>query len=219
MVAGRRIFPNISGWTRAPTQDNVSHHLSLLQIGESIRVRGPKGAFTHSQNMVRSFGMIAGGTGITPMLQIIREIMRGRATGDITEVDLIFANVNHEDILLKDNLDAITRDDTKIRIHYVLNYPPEGWTGGVGFVTGTMIDVSSIAFPKYPCSVLLKNMQQWLPKPAEDVTILLCGPPPMVGGMKKVTKSLDYQRARPVSRLEDQVFAFRARGPRLWGLA
>lgn len=85
--------------------------------------------------------MIAGGTGITPMLQIIRAIQRGRAAGDRTEVDLIFANVNPEDILLKEDLDALVKQDKGIRVYYVLNNPPEKWDGGVGFVTAEMIKV------------------------------------------------------------------------------
>lgn len=85
--------------------------------------------------------MIAGGTGITPMLQIIRAVIRGRPTGDKTEIDLIFANVNQEDILLKEDLDQLAKEDKAFRVHYVLNNPPEGWDGGVGFVTPEMITV------------------------------------------------------------------------------
>jgi cytochrome-b5 reductase len=110
-----------------------------LTIGESIKVKGPKGAFVYTPNMVRHFGMIAGGTGITPMLQIIRAVIRGRDKGDTTQIDLIFANVNEEDILLKDDLDELARTDKGFRIYYVLNNPPENWKGGVGFVTPEMI--------------------------------------------------------------------------------
>ena len=38
--------------------------------------------------------------------------------------------------------------------------------------------------------------------------ILICGPPPMVAAVKKAAESLGYEKARPVSKLEDQVFAF-----------
>lgn len=111
-------------------------------VGQTIKVRGPKGAMVYTPNMVRHFGMIAGGTGITPMLQVIRAIIRGRAAGDTTEVDLIFANVNREDILLKEDLDELAAQDKGIRVHYVLNNPPEKWDGDVGFVTADMIAVS-----------------------------------------------------------------------------
>lgn len=41
-----------------------------MNIGDKIGVRGPKGAFTYTPNMVREIGMVAGGTGITPMIQV-----------------------------------------------------------------------------------------------------------------------------------------------------
>ncbi|RSL39859.1 NADH-cytochrome b5 reductase 1 [Fusarium sp. AF-6] len=170
-------------------QGNISKHMASLVVGQTIRVRGPKGAFVYTPNMVRHFGMVAGGTGITPMLQVIRAIIRGRAAGDKTEVDLIFANVSPQDILLKEDLDSLAAQDAGIRIHYVLDKPPEGWTGGVGYVTADMIT-------------------KWLPKPADDVKILLCGPPPMISGLKKAAESLGFKKARPVSKLEDQIFAF-----------
>lgn len=168
---------------------NISKHMAGLIVGQTIKVRGPKGAMVYTPNMVRHFGMIAGGTGITPMLQVIRAIIRGRAAGDKTEVDLIFANVNEEDILLKEDLDTLAAQDKGFRVHYVLNNPPAGWTGGVGFVTPDMIE-------------------KLLPKPADDVKILLCGPPPMISAMKKATEGLGFKKAKPVSKLEDQVFAF-----------
>ena len=122
-------------------QGNISKHMASLMVGQTIKVRGPKGAFVYTPNMVRRFGMIAGGTGITPMLQIIRAIVRGRGAGDRTEVDLIFANVSPQDILLREDLDVLAKEDSAIRIHYVLDKPPEGWTGGVGYVTSDMISV------------------------------------------------------------------------------
>jgi cytochrome-b5 reductase len=120
---------------------NISRHLATLKVGDTMKVKGPKGAMVYTPNMVRSFGMIAGGTGITPMLQIIRAILRGRKSGDKTEINLIFANVNEDDILLREDLDQLAREDKNFNLYYVLNNPPEGWTGGVGFVTADMIKV------------------------------------------------------------------------------
>jgi len=177
---------------KAYPQGNISAHLAGLSIGQTMKVKGPKGAMVYTPNMCRHIGMIAGGTGITPMLQVIRAIVRGRPRNggsDKTQVDLIFANVNPEDILLKDDLDQITGEDDGIRVHYVLNNPPEAWTGGVGFVTVDMI-------------------KENLPAPADDVKIMICGPPPMVSAMKKATESLGFPKARPVSKLEDKVFCF-----------
>ncbi|GLI80371.1 NADH-cytochrome b5 reductase [Penicillium ochrochloron] len=177
---------------KAYPEGNISKHLTTLKVGQAMKVRGPKGAMVYTPNMCRHIGMIAGGTGITPMLQVIEAIIRNRPRNggnDTTKVDLIFANVNHEDILLKEKLDKLAKEDEGFNVYYVLNNPPEGWTGGVGFVTPDMI-------------------KERLPAPASDVKVLLCGPPPMISAMKKATESLGYTKARPVSKLEDQVFCF-----------
>ncbi|MCJ1290504.1 NADH-cytochrome b5 reductase [Xylographa carneopallida] len=171
---------------------NISKHMAQMKTGQTLKVKGPKGAMVYTPNLVKRFGMIAGGTGITPMLQIIRAIIRGRPKNggnDTTEVDLIFANVNLEDILLKEDLDALAKEDNGFRVHYVLNNPPEKWDGGVGFVTPDMIKTN-------------------LPPSGPDIKILICGPPPMVSAMKKATESLGYEKSRPVSKLADQVFCF-----------
>ncbi|RUS35493.1 armadillo-type protein [Jimgerdemannia flammicorona] len=141
---------------------NVSKFIGELKIGDGIDVRGPKGAFTYTPNMCRAIGMLAGGTGITPMLQIIRAVLKNPE--DKTQLSLVFANVNEEDILLKKDLDGLAAKHDNFKVHYVLNNPPEGWTGGVGFVTKDIID-------------------EHCPKPADGVKILLCGPPPMIAAM------------------------------------
>lgn len=130
---------------------NISKYLTTLKIGQPLKVKGPKGAMVYTPGLVRHFGMIAGGTGITPMLQIVRAIIRGRPHNggtDTTEVDLIFANVNEEDILLREDLDALAAKDKKFRVHYVLNNPPQNWNGGVGFVTSDIIKVCSVKTEK-----------------------------------------------------------------------
>lgn len=177
---------------KAYPQGNISAHMTTLKLGDTMKLRGPKGAMVYTPNMCSRIGMIAGGTGITPMLQVIRAIVRGRPRNggtDTTKVDLIFANVNPDDILLKDEIDKLAAEDEGFKVYYVLNNPPEKWDGGVGFVTADMI-------------------KEKLPAPAQDIKICICGPPPMVSALKKATESLGYQKARPVSKLEDQVFCF-----------
>lgn len=188
---------------------NISRHMGLLKVGDKMKVRGPKGAMVYSPNMVRHMGMIAGGTGLTPMLQIIRAIIRGRERNggkDRTEVDLIYANVNEDDILLRGDLDQLTEEDPGFRVHYALNNPPAGWTGDVGFVTPDIIKVGVLSVLVVTGSdSLLKRV---FPGPAPDTKVLICGPPPMVSAMKKATDSLGYEKPRPVSKLNDQVFCF-----------
>ncbi|KAL1929960.1 hypothetical protein VTP01DRAFT_1114 [Rhizomucor pusillus] len=168
-------------------QGNISKMFAELKIGDLVSVRGPKGNFNYTPNMCKSIGMIAGGTGITPMLQIIRAICRNPA--DRTVVNLIFANVNEEDILLKKELDELAAKHDNFNVYYVLNNPPAGWTGGVGFVTADMI-------------------KEHCPAPSKDMKLLLCGPPPMVKAMSNAAVELGYEKPRAISKLEDQVFKF-----------
>lgn len=172
---------------KAYPNGNISKHVSQLTIGSTMKVRGPKGAFVYTEGMVKSFNMIAGGTGITPMYQIMTAIARN--SNDKTICNLIYANVNEEDILLRKEIDAMVKQCPNINVHYVLNNPPEGWTGSYGFVTPDIIVANTAA-------------------PADNVKLLLCGPPPMISAIKKAAVDLGYTKARPVSKLEDQIFAF-----------
>ncbi|KAJ9693676.1 hypothetical protein PVL29_009568 [Vitis rotundifolia] len=97
-------------------QGRMSHHFREMRVGDYLAVKGPKGRFKYQVGQVRAFGMLAGGSGITPMFQVARAILENPK--DKTKVHLIYANVTFEDILLK---------------------PPEAWNGGVGFVSKEMI--------------------------------------------------------------------------------
>jgi len=167
---------------------NISRHIGNLKIGDKIRVKGPKGQFQYSPSLSSELGMIAGGTGITPMLQIIRAALKNPL--DLTKVSLIYANVNPEDILLRKELDDLAKRHSKrFKIYYVLNNPPAMWNGGVGFVTKEQI-------------------KQHLPATDANIKILMCGPPPMMTAMKKHLDELKYPAPRTVSKLVDQVFLF-----------
>jgi NAD(P)H-flavin reductase len=83
----------ISYRTQSYEKGNISRHVSLLKIGDKIRVKGPKAQFNYSSKLSREIGMIAGGTGITPMLQIIRAALKNPE--DPTRLNLVYANVNH----------------------------------------------------------------------------------------------------------------------------
>ncbi|RCI04525.1 NADH-cytochrome b5 reductase [Rhizopus stolonifer] len=167
---------------------NISKLMGELKVGDSVGMRGPKGNFSYKRNMVKAIGMIAGGTGITPMLQIIQRVCNDPA--DKTKIVLIFANVTEDDILLKEELDtmAVNSPDC-FQVHYVLERPPKGWQGEVGFVTK---------------DIILK----YCPKPAHDIKLLLCGPLPMIKAMTAATNELGYQKPRAVSKMEDQVYKF-----------
>lgn len=59
-------------------------------------VKGPKGKFNYTKDLSPHLLMIAGGTGITPMYQIIKSSVMD--PNDKTEIELIYANVDEGDI-------------------------------------------------------------------------------------------------------------------------
>ncbi|PWA96841.1 NADH-cytochrome b5 reductase 1 [Artemisia annua] len=155
-------------------QGRMSHHFREMKEGDYLSVKGPKGRFKYRFGDVRAYGMLAGGSGITPMFQVARYVLEGESDESQTTIDLIYANVTYDDILLKEELEELaSKYPHRLRIHYVLNQPPEGWTGGVGFVTKEMI-------------------KEHLPEPAFDIKILRCGPPPMNKAMAGHLEALGY---------------------------
>ncbi|GBG27348.1 NADH-cytochrome b5 reductase-like protein [Hondaea fermentalgiana] len=133
----------------------MSRHIDSLKPGDELEMKGPFPKIPYKKNMVKKIGMVAGGTGITPMLQVIREVLSN--PDDNTEISMIFANVTEKDILLRDELEALQYLYPSFKVYYTLDKPPSKWKGGEGFVTEEMI-------------------REHLPTPNDDCKILVCGP-------------------------------------------
>lgn len=159
-----------------PEGGKMSQYLDNMAIGNTIDFRGPSGLLVYQQKgrfsiradkksepKVRKFkhvGMIAGGTGITPMLQLIRRMTAD--PDDNTQCSLIFANQTEKDILLREELEEVSRNHPgKVHLWFTLDKPPQDWRYSSGFVSHDMI-------------------KDHLPAPSHDVLIVLCGPPPMI---------------------------------------
>ncbi|KAM8815918.1 NADH-cytochrome b5 reductase 2 [Rhynchonycteris naso] len=159
-----------------PDGGKMTQYLENMEIGDTILFRGPTGRlFYHGpgkflvkaykrskpeEKLARQLGMIAGGTGITPMLQLIRHITKNPA--DRTSISLIFANQTEEDILMRKELEEVTRTHPgQFNLWYTLDRPPVGWKYSSGFITADMI-------------------KEHLPAPGKSTFILVCGPPPLI---------------------------------------
>lgn len=134
-----------------------------MKPGDTLEFKGPMFKYDWERNQKQNVGMIAGGTGITPMLQLIKRIFREDSTDKNVKVSLIYANQTEQDILLKNELDQIAKEHPdRFKVVYALDKAPAEWTGVSGFVNKEVI-------------------QEHLPDPqAEDSIIFVCGPPPMM---------------------------------------
>ncbi|XP_046882126.1 NADH-cytochrome b5 reductase 3 [Hypomesus transpacificus] len=159
-----------------PEGGKMSQYLESLDLGDVVDFRGPGGLLEYKgqgqfaiqpekkspaeTKTARSVGLIAGGTGITPMLQLVRAILKDPS--DQTSCSLLFANQTEKDILLRDELEELkARHPDRFRLWFTVDRAPEGWEYSEGFINADMI-------------------QKQLPIPADDSLILMCGPPPMI---------------------------------------
>ncbi|XP_048262925.1 NADH-cytochrome b5 reductase 3 isoform X2 [Bombus affinis] len=159
-----------------PEGGKMSQYLENLKIGETVDFRGPSGRLVYKghgkfsikilrkdppvEYNVKKIVMLAGGTGITPMLQLIRAIIKDST--DETQASLLFANQTEKDILLRDELDDIAKNHpNKLKLWYTIDTSSENWPYSTGFINADMI--KDHLFP-----------------PSPDTIVLMCGPPPMI---------------------------------------
>ena len=86
-------------------------------IGSVVKLRGPFGSFQIKQNEYKYLSMLACGTGITPMYQIMRHILDNEE--DETRLVLLYSLSRAKDILLKKELDEFS-NYWNVRIVYFL---------------------------------------------------------------------------------------------------
>ena len=123
--------------------------------------------------------MIAGGTGITPMLQVLQAIFRD-TSDSTTTASLLFANKTADDILVREELEEFAKEfPERFKLHYTLDDPPANWKGSKGFVDKEMIEKN----------VLGENMKGKI----DSTQILMCGPPAMLKfAIEPVLKELGF---------------------------
>lgn len=168
----KNVHPNF------PNGGLVSQYIHDLKVGETLDVRGPTGRLLYyspgkfgtrldkisdySPVSAKQVNMIAGGSGITPMLQIIKAILKN--PDDLTSIRLLYANRSVDDILLREELESI-RDayPHRVKIWYTLDVAPSDgkWKYGIGFITEAMIKNNLYA-------------------ESDSTLTLICGPPPMI---------------------------------------
>lgn len=86
-------------------------------IGSLVRLRGPFGSFQIKQNEYKQVSMLACGTGITPMYQIMRHVLDNEE--DETRLVLLYSLSRAKDILMKKELDEFS-NYWNVRIVYIL---------------------------------------------------------------------------------------------------
>ncbi|KAG0322038.1 NADH-cytochrome b5 reductase [Dissophora globulifera] len=140
----------------------MSAHIHSLKVGDTLAVKGPMSKYPLQLNQHKNVVMIAGGTGITPMLQLVNGIFNSKGE-DTTQVHLVYANVSSQDIIFKDELDELVKKHPgQFKLTYVIDRAEDGWNGEVGYITADLI-------------------KKHIPGVQTEVEkVFVCGPPPMM---------------------------------------
>ena len=149
--------------------------LDAIPTGHWVDMKGPIGKFEYlgkgactvnaKQRKVKKFIMVCGGSGITPIFQVLRAVMQDKQ--DQTKCTLLNGNRLVEDILCKEDLDAFqSANEDRCQILYTLTQGPEDWQGLRGRIAGPLLEKH--------CQVGEKG----------DTMVLVCGPEPLEKSVK-----------------------------------
>lgn len=172
----------------------LGNYLKNLPVNSNVDIRGPFGAFHYQCNgqveirraggakkyNVSNIGMIAGGSGLTPMYQIAQNISDAKES---TKMTLLFGNQTEGDIIYRDHLDALAQRNPNFKVWYAVDRPynPETWKYTKGYLTAEVF-------------------KEQLPPPGPNTLILLCGPPGLIKASTANLTSIGYT--------EDMLFSF-----------
>ena len=147
----------------------MSIFLENLKVNDQVQISGPytsisyrgSGKFYFTEDReereYKTVSFIGGGSGITPIYQILQAMRKENFAGKRT---LLFGNRTEADILLRDELEEMSKDKSA-QVFYTVDRPSENWKGFSGFVTEDMLN-------------------SCIPSPSKDHLIILCGPPLMI---------------------------------------
>ncbi|KAI8082163.1 hypothetical protein BDF21DRAFT_438137 [Thamnidium elegans] len=111
---------------------SVSRTLSGFEPNDEVHVRGPMTEeYEYKENSLDEVGMIAGGTGIAPMYQIISKILENPNDKN-TRIWLVYGNKTEQDILLRSELDQLQQKyGDRFKVQYIVeqgnNALPKGY--------------------------------------------------------------------------------------------
>ncbi|HET9770516.1 MAG TPA: 2Fe-2S iron-sulfur cluster binding domain-containing protein [Acidimicrobiia bacterium] len=148
------------------------------KVGEMVTVEGPFGKFCLRPNAQLTPVFVAGGTGLAPILSMLRSL----AASDSKEpATLVFGNTNAGDLFFGRELDELAKALPGLTVHRCLVNPGPDWSGEVGLVTDAIA-----------AHVETPEAHSWY----------LCGPPPMIAA----TKELLAGRGVPRTQIYEETF-------------
>lgn len=163
--------PNQTGYydltVRRVEDGFVSNYLlDEVRVGDEFESNSPTGNFSHNPLFHgNDLVFLAGGSGITPFISMIREVT-DRGLG--RNIHLIYGSQDPDDIIFREELEDRAKRHDNLALSMVISKPPWGYQGLTGFISAQLIkevlgDFSSRAFylcgPEAMYSFCLKELE------------------------------------------------------------
>jgi ferredoxin-NADP reductase len=144
-----------------------------LQVGDKLELRGPIGGyFVWEASMGGPLLLVAGGSGIVPLMAMIRHRV---AVGSKVPTRLLYSSRSAEDVIYRAELDRLQSLDATLEVIYTFTRTqPPGWTG-----YHRRIDISLLGEVAWP--------------PEHRPLTFICGPTQFVETAAEGLLSLGYE--------------------------
>jgi ferredoxin-NADP reductase len=146
--------------------------LDELRAGDQLELRGPIGGyFVWTAVTTRPLCLIAGGTGVTPLMAMLRH--RDKSSKRTSAV-LMYSARSIGEIIYRDELDAMADRDGSLRVVYALTREqPTDWVGHRGRLDKRLLVANCFS-------------------PAQNPAIFVCGPSAFVENLSGLLVELGY---------------------------
>jgi ferredoxin-NADP reductase len=140
------------------------------EVGDQFEVRGPIGGyFTWHAGLTGPLVLVAGGSGVVPLMAMIRH---RRAAGSDVDARLLLSARTHAEIIYRSELEA---SGVPLHITLTRESPPD-WTG-------------------YTRRIDLEMLREVGPPPGDGAHIYVCGPTPFVEEAARLLVALGHPPA------------------------
>ncbi|HAD14100.1 MAG TPA: nitric oxide dioxygenase [Saprospirales bacterium] len=175
-----------------------------LQTGDTLEVAPPAGRFYHELHPEkrRTYYMFAAGSGITPIMSIIKTTLESEP---MSAIFLLYGSRNEENIIFRDALDRLSeRYVGQLHVEHVLSQPKKestgggvfgmfkksttNWNGKIGRINGRLTN-----------TFMDENMPHG---PESDCVYFICGP----GDMADLVKATLLGRAIDAKQIHTEHF-------------
>src|SRR5215467_3446050 len=143
-----------------------------LRAGDQFELRGPIGGyFVWTVAMRGPVWLIAGGSGIAPLMAMLRH--RARRKVQVPAL-LLYSSRSLEEVIYREERDAMARGDPHLRVvHTLTRKQPVGWTGHRRRIDRKLL--AEVCFP-----------------PDQNPKIFVCGPTPLVEAVSRLLVELGH---------------------------